>query len=80
MCRICVDRVIPDKYQPARAETHNAAAQHFRASVAAMAKQRKLKPDALGNPSRRRSDRHGEDGAYQREKVDKWEDAAMSLP
>jgi hypothetical protein len=49
MSRICFDRIIPDRYQPARAEAHSAAVQHFRASAQAMVKKRKLKPAALGN-------------------------------
>src|SRR5262249_62134214 len=49
MPRICFDRIIPDRYQPARAEAHSAAVQHFRASAQAMVKKRKLKPEALGD-------------------------------
>ena len=48
MCRICFERVIPDSYQPARAEANRAAASRFRATVQASVQQRNLAPTALG--------------------------------
>ncbi len=48
MSHICFDRIIPDRYQPARAEAHRAAVQSFSAAAHAMVKERKLGPEALG--------------------------------
>jgi hypothetical protein len=47
MCRICFERIIPDKYNPARAETHRAALHEFHATAGAIVKKRKLKPGEL---------------------------------
>jgi serralysin len=47
-CRICFDRIIPDRYQPARAEAHRAIVQHFQATSKAMIKERKLALEDLG--------------------------------
>jgi len=48
MARICFDRIISDRYQPARAEAYRAAVQHFQANSLTMMKERNLKPQALG--------------------------------
>ena len=48
MIHICFDRIVPDKYQPARAETHRAAEQQFLATAKMMVKERNLTPKALG--------------------------------
>jgi hypothetical protein len=48
MARICFDRIISDRYQPAGAEAYRAAVQNFQASSLSMMKERQLKPEALG--------------------------------
>jgi serralysin len=57
MVRICFDRIIPDRYQPARAESHRAAVERFHRVTQAMVKERKLTANALG-------DLHAEDPIY----------------
>jgi len=48
MCRICFDRIIPAKYNPARAETQKTAQDQFQATALAQTQQRGLSADALG--------------------------------
>ena len=54
MAYICFERIIPDKYQPARAETHRAAEQHLRATVETMVKSR-------NPPTKARGELHADD-------------------